>query len=422
MDLETTGQETIKIAKGNEIPLELGDVANIRHSRRNTKPIPRPPEYLRTVHMDIGYGDCVSIGGFRYVLLLVDRATRFQWIYGLTSMTQDCIIEALEKFHAAAGGLPQKIYTDFDPKLIMGKTEKWLLTRIPSAPCRIHAAPPGRQNENGLVERAWQTTVAMARGYITDMQMPRTYWFWSLRHANQVANLIPCKVTGELTTPFELVHGVKPDYRILFRLFSTVYWKVTKEGTRERDGVAESQSKQGIAIGRDRRSDGLLIYCPHSKQYFVSNSCKIDEGRSTANAFNLTYDGGIFIGLYDNSPTSHGVEPYPEGTSVLVNNVRGHVISVPTPALDRHIPDSDATTFYVIRLVTNAGDDANNIVRIAPTDMPGIIPPPAPWDTPLSVPSWIGSEKKVTFLHEGEYHKGYLAFDNPNSWRFSCRQ
>jgi len=40
MDLQQTGQDTIKIVKGNELPLELGDVANIRHSRRNTIPIP----------------------------------------------------------------------------------------------------------------------------------------------------------------------------------------------------------------------------------------------------------------------------------------------------------------------------------------------------------------------------------------------
>jgi hypothetical protein len=341
-------------------------------------------------------------------------------------MTQVNIIAALERFHADAGGLPQKIYTDFDPKLIAGDTEKWLLTKIPNAPCRIQAAPSGRQNQNGLVECAWQTTVAMARAYITDMQMPRDYWFWALRHANQVANYIPCKVDGELTTSFELVHGVKPDYRILFRLFSTVYWRVERDGARARDGVAEALSKQGIAIGRDRKSDGLLIYCPHSKQYFVSNSYKIDEGRSMANAFNLKYDGGLFIGLYDNSPASQGVEPYPEGTSVMIDNVRGTVISVPSPAIDRQIPATADESFYVIRLVAQTNVDENNestdIIRIAASEMPFILPTPSPWDAPMSTPSWIGKEKRVTYFHAGEYHKGFLEFTDSNAWRFSCRR
>ena len=150
--------------------------------------------------------------------------------------------------------------------------------KIPAQPCHIHAAPSGWQNENGLAERAWQTTIAMARLYITDMQMPCTYWFWALHHATQVDNYLPCKVKGKLTTPSELVHGVKPVYCMLFRLFSTIYFKVQRDGARERDGVAEALSKQGIAIGHDCKSDGLLIYCPHSKKYFVSNSYKLDEG------------------------------------------------------------------------------------------------------------------------------------------------
>ena len=128
-----------------------------------------------------------------------------------------------------------------------------------------------------------------------------------------------------------------------------MYWKVEWDGSRACDGIAEALSKQGIAIGRDRKSDGLLIYCPHTKKYFVSNIYKINKGRSTANAFNLKYDGGIFIILYDNSPISKGVEPYPEGTSVMIDNIHGTVISVPSPIMDRQIPDTDDASFYVIQ-------------------------------------------------------------------------
>jgi hypothetical protein len=47
---------------------------------------------------------------------------------------------------------------------------------------------------------------------------------------------------------------------------------------------------------------------------------------------------------------------------------------------------------------------ATDILRVSAIDMPSIIPPPAPWDTPLTVPSWIGHDQKVTYLHGGEYH------------------
>jgi hypothetical protein len=256
--------------------------------------------------------------------------------------------------------------------------------------------------------------------------MPRSYWFWALRHATQVSNYIPsCKVNDELTMPFEFVHGVKPDYRVLFRLFSTIYFRVERDGNQARDGIVEAHSKQGIAIGQDRKSDGLLIYCPHTKKFFVSNSYKLDEGQSTANAFNLKYDSGIFIGYYDHSPVSKGVKPYPEGTSVLVDNIRSTVISVLSPAADQQIPASKDSTFYVIRLVAplvqNNNDESTDIIRVSASKMPFItIPTPAPWDDSLSVPSWLSKEKKVTFLHAGEYHKGFLEFTDSNKWRFSC--
>jgi hypothetical protein len=204
----------------------------------------------------------------------------------------------------------------------------------------------------------------------------------------------------------------------------TVYWRVERDGARDRDGVAEALSKQVIAICSDRKSDGLLIYCPHSKKHFVSNSYKINEDRSTANAFNLKYDGGLFIGLYDNSPASQGVEPYPEGTSVLIDTVRGTVISVPSPALDRQLPESNDKSFYIIQLVvptpTTKNNNATNIIRISTSEMPFIIPDSSPWDKSLAVPTWIGQEKKVTFLHAGEYHKGFLEYTDSNTWHFSC--
>jgi hypothetical protein len=43
----------------------------------------------------------------------------------------------------------------------------------------------GHQNKNGLIERARQTMTYMARAFIADMQMPRSYWYWGLRQSVQ---------------------------------------------------------------------------------------------------------------------------------------------------------------------------------------------------------------------------------------------
>ena len=70
--------------------------------------------------MDIVYGDVVSKLGFRYGLLMIDRATKYIWFYGLKSLGSDNIIAAFEQFRADAGGLPTEFCCDCDQKLLGG--------------------------------------------------------------------------------------------------------------------------------------------------------------------------------------------------------------------------------------------------------------------------------------------------------------
>jgi len=74
--------------------------------------------------MDIVFGDCLALGGFRYALLLVDVATIYCWIYGMQSLTSNHVIDALEAFRVDAGGMPCTFHSDFDKKLIGGKALK----------------------------------------------------------------------------------------------------------------------------------------------------------------------------------------------------------------------------------------------------------------------------------------------------------
>ena len=115
-------QDNISIVDNGDVPIELGDVANIRKARRNTQPIPRPKSFLDVVHCDIGYGDCKAVGGAKYCVLLVDRTTRNTWIYALKDLTHKSLIAVFEQFRLDAGSLPRRLYTDFDDKILGGPT------------------------------------------------------------------------------------------------------------------------------------------------------------------------------------------------------------------------------------------------------------------------------------------------------------
>ncbi len=67
--------------------------------------------------MDIAFGDCVLVEDFCYALILVDRATHYNWVYGLKDLSGDFILLALRYFKAGAGSYARCFRSDCDTKL-----------------------------------------------------------------------------------------------------------------------------------------------------------------------------------------------------------------------------------------------------------------------------------------------------------------
>jgi hypothetical protein len=70
----------------------------------------------------------------------------------------------------------------------------------------------------------------MARAYLTEKQMPWTFWFYAITHAARMMNTIPGKWKDRLASPFMLVHGVGHDVRTWTPLFSICYFHHQKDG------------------------------------------------------------------------------------------------------------------------------------------------------------------------------------------------
>ncbi len=77
--------------------------------------------------MNIAFGDCVSVGGYHFALVLVDRATRYNWAFGLKTLSSSCILSALQLFRAAAGSLAHCFYCDCNPKLFGTAISEYLI-------------------------------------------------------------------------------------------------------------------------------------------------------------------------------------------------------------------------------------------------------------------------------------------------------
>ena len=116
------------------------------------------------VHVDIGFGDTVAVGGACYCLVFVDRATRYNCVFVLKTLFATNIRDAFNFFRAQAGRFATCFHADCDDQLL-GWTIKSYLTENDSDTVCTAA---GRQSSSGLVESHWKILVHMSHAYLTE--------------------------------------------------------------------------------------------------------------------------------------------------------------------------------------------------------------------------------------------------------------
>jgi len=225
-------------------------------------------------------------------------------------------------------------------------------------------------------------------------------------------NAIPGKIHGRIASPFLLVHGVGHDERTWTPLFSLCYFHHEKDGDLKRS-KHQAHSMDGIIIGHSPTSNALLVYNPRNKQYDEPDSYRIDSYRLPGSVYrDMRYDGGLFCSLYcnDNPPIE---ELYPPGTRVERIDpishmlLAGTVMDIPLTVDSSTYDSSDSTPSYTV--LFDNGTSASIPLR----DMTSIIPKPPidvdPSDSQASLlPPFLRLHSKITYEHDGQYHKGYL--------------
>jgi hypothetical protein len=131
----------------------------------------------------------------------------------------------------------------------------------------VVAAAAGRQSANGLVESHWKTMVHMSRAYLTEKQMPCSFWFFSIVHFARMMSASPGKLHGKLASPFLLVHGVGHNECTWFPLFLVYYFHHDRDEAVARSHT-QAHTMDGIAVGRSPTSNALMDYNPRTKQYY----------------------------------------------------------------------------------------------------------------------------------------------------------
>ena len=185
--------------------------------------------------------------------------TCYSWIYGIKTTNPKDLIDALEQFQEEVDGLPKRFHYNFYRKLISGGTLIWINQNKSS----VVLLPTWKQSTNGLVEITRQTSIEMARSYLTKRQMSWDYWFWSICHAVKITNHATGHLGKKLTSPYELLHGYKTNPMIWFEILSTSYFHHQTNGT-VKCSTSQALTMASTTVGCNPRSNNITLYNPNT--------------------------------------------------------------------------------------------------------------------------------------------------------------
>ena len=385
--------------------LDLGSIATIDKSKRNTTPLTLPQNFGDLVHCDILYGSETSIKGFRYALYIIDKATRFKFVYGLKSLRD--ILPVFKRFCADIGFVPKELRTDFDTKL-MGAQMQSFMNHHGSV---ISSVPAGKQRSNGICERSWRSLLRMSRSWLLSSLLPTKFWYHALKRAAEVSNYLPLTVNDTLTTPFELVYKTKPDLRNLLPMFSVSYVRRSRDANTNRL-TFHSTSIRCICLGRDDVSNQLEFFHPPTRQLLYSDDYIFDKHLCPGPTFNLDYDGGLYLLKYKDHQDEDNISPFPPNYAMFALTSTSPDTYAPCKIL--RIPERYSDTYTVTYADGNIHQhphwelfDYNPSENTFPNTKDG------------TLPKWVTNNCKATiFLPTMDQPKhGYIVQSN-DKWLF----
>ncbi len=244
--------------------------------------------------------------------------------------------------------------------------------------------------------------------------MPRTFWYIAIKHSARMMNMIPGKYKGKLASPFMLVQRKRPDTRTWIPLFSLCYFHHNKDSDASRS-KHQAHTMDGIVVGCSSTSNAIMVYNPRNQCYYKPDSYKLDPYHLPSSVYtNIVYNGGLFVSLHrDDTPQIS--EPYPPGTRVIKTDPDNGIMRSGT-VMD--IPlDLSTSPHYLVLF-----DDGTS-TSVTTSKMPSLISKLEVnvSDTSHLLPPFLRKNSKITFDHDGQFHKGYLTQSDDGTYYFSYK-
>ncbi|XP_042944615.1 uncharacterized protein LOC122278499 [Carya illinoinensis] len=242
----------------------------VRIARKKTTDI-LTGQSLELLHIDLmGPSRTESLGGKRYILVMVDDFTRYSWVGFLREKAEaPNVIKILcKKLQNEQGKVIVRIRSDhgreFDNSNLESFYDEEGISQEFSAPIT--------SQQNGVVERKNRVIQEMARVMIHSKNVPTHFWGEAVNTACHIVNRVyPRPNTSK--TPYELWKGKKPNVKY-FRVFGSKCYIL-----RNRENLAkfDPKSDEGIFLKYSRNNCTYRCYNLHTRSVIESITVVVND-------------------------------------------------------------------------------------------------------------------------------------------------
>jgi hypothetical protein len=194
--------------------------------------------------------------------------------FNLPNKNQDELLSITQEFLAITNdnwGFTTR-YIQSDGEKGLGKRWKYF---IAMKGITFNSSPPDTPDQNGLAERSGGVIIAIARKLRIQGNLPQKLWPYIVAHATRLLNRIPVQ-RKQWQTPFEMVHGRKPNLSNLKIIGSLAYVLIKNKKARPARAKLQENALMGWLVGLDA-TNIYKVWVPHLDRVIVSRDVQVDE-------------------------------------------------------------------------------------------------------------------------------------------------
>jgi hypothetical protein len=257
-----------KTKKGVSGACQLGKQTRAAHKKNSGI---HTSKNLELLHMDLmGPTRTASLGGKRYILVIVDDFSRYTWAIHIREKSDafDVAQHLFKKIQVEQNCQIMRIRSDHGREFKNSKFEEFYL----SYGIKQEFSSPITSQQNGVVERKNRVIQEMARVMIHSKNLAQHFWGEVVNTACHIINRVyPRPETNK--TPYEIWLGKKPTVKY-FKTFGSKCYKLRD---RENRGKFDSKSDDAIFLGYSINSRAYRVFNKRTETVMESINVVIDD-------------------------------------------------------------------------------------------------------------------------------------------------